>query len=48
LSSPAETDAQRIAALRPLGVSWIVLESGAATAFDCPYRNAAVEVCRLP
>jgi hypothetical protein len=48
LSAPSKTDGQRIAALRPLGVSWIVLESAAATAFDCPYRNAAVTVCRLP
>jgi hypothetical protein len=48
LSAPSETDAQRIAALQPLGVSWIVLQSPAATAFDCPYRNAAVKICRLP
>jgi hypothetical protein len=48
LSAPNETDRQRIAALSSLGVSWIVLESPAATAFDCPYRNAAVKVCRLP
>jgi type IV secretory pathway VirB2 component (pilin) len=48
LSAPNETDAQRIAALRPLGVSWIVLESPAGTALVCPYRNAAAKVCRLP
>jgi hypothetical protein len=48
LSAPNETDPRRIAALRPLGVSWIVLESPAATALECPYRNAAVKVCRLP
>lgn len=47
LSSRQETDARRIAALSPLGVSWVVLETGAATGFDCPYRNAAVKVCRL-
>lgn len=47
LSAPNETDAQRIAALRPLGVTWIVLESAATTSFDCPYRNAAAKVCRL-
>jgi hypothetical protein len=47
LSAPSETDLQRIAALRPLGVSWIVLESSVVTAFDCPYRNAAAKVCRL-
>jgi hypothetical protein len=47
LSGPAMTDAERLAALSPLGVSWVVLESGAATDFDCPYANAAVKVCRL-
>jgi hypothetical protein len=47
LSAQNETDSQRIRALGPLGVSWIVLESGAATSFDCPYRNAAAKVCRL-
>jgi hypothetical protein len=47
LSAPNETDSQRITTLRPLGVTWIVLKSGAATTFDCPYRNAAVTVCRV-
>ncbi|HEY4381896.1 MAG TPA: hypothetical protein VGN01_16225 [Acidobacteriaceae bacterium] len=42
------TDATRVAALAPLRVSWIVLKSKAVTEFDCPYQNAAVEVCRLP
>jgi hypothetical protein len=47
LSAPTTTDAQRIAALTPLGVSWLVLQSTASTHLDCPYRNAAVTVCRL-
>jgi hypothetical protein len=47
LSSRQETDAQRTAALSPFGVSWVVLEAGATTNFDCRYRNAAVTVCRL-
>jgi hypothetical protein len=47
LSAPATTDAQRLAALTPLGVSWLVLQSTAITHLDCPYRNAAVTVCRL-
>ena len=42
-----ESDAQRTAALRPLGVEWVVMAADAATNFDCPYRNAAVRVCRL-
>jgi hypothetical protein len=47
LSAPSETDENRSDALRPLGVTWIVLESGATTSLDCPYRNAAAQVCRL-
>jgi len=43
-----ETDAQRVATLRPLGVTWVVLERTAATRFTCDYENAAVKVCRLP
>lgn len=43
-----ESDAERIAALKPLGVSWIVLKAADKTGFDCPYTNAAVKVCRLP
>jgi hypothetical protein len=43
-----ETDAERLTALRPLGVTWIVLEQGAVTAFSCEYANTAVKVCRLP
>jgi len=47
LSAPSTTDAERLFVLRPLGVSWIVLDAGASTRLDCPYRNAAVTVCRL-
>ena len=43
-----EPDARRIALLRPLGVTWVVLERGAVTAFLCEYANEAVKVCRLP
>jgi hypothetical protein len=48
IDMPGMTDTQRIAALRPLGVSWVVLRAGATTNFDCPYRNEAVAVCPLP
>ena len=48
LSAPATTDAQRLAALRPLGVTWLLLESAAATQLQCPYANSAVKLCRLP
>jgi hypothetical protein len=43
-----ETDAARMDALRPLGVSWVVLDRRAATGFRCDYANAVVKVCRLP
>ncbi|MEO6805546.1 MAG: hypothetical protein ABI286_01145 [Edaphobacter sp.] len=43
-----EPDAARIAALRPLGVTWVVLETSPATGFACAYANDAVKVCRLP
>jgi hypothetical protein len=44
----AEADAQRIAALKPLGVTWVVLGREAATGFVCAYANETVKVCRLP
>jgi hypothetical protein len=44
----SEPDARRIAMLRPLGVTWVVLERKAVTAFACAYSNEAVKVCRLP
>jgi hypothetical protein len=47
LSAPATSDAKRIAALSPLGVSWLVLEAPAVTSFDCPYSNTSAKVCRL-
>jgi hypothetical protein len=47
LSAPNTTDAQRIAALAPLGVTWVVLQPSAATGLACPYANNAVRVCRL-
>jgi hypothetical protein len=43
-----EPDAKRLSLLRPLGVTWVVLERGAVTGFLCDYRNEAVKVCRLP
>ena len=43
----AESDADRLAALHPLDVTWIVLERSSPTAFACPYRNERVKVCRL-
>jgi len=43
-----EPDVRRVAALRPLGVTWVVLERNAVTGFVCEYANAMVKVCRLP
>jgi hypothetical protein len=42
------SDARRLASLRPLGVTWLVLERDAVTGFVCDYANGAVKVCRLP
>jgi len=42
-----ETDAARMAALRPLGADWVVLDRGAKTGFRCDYANDVVKVCRL-
>jgi hypothetical protein len=42
-----ESDALREARLRPLGVTWMLLRSAAATAHPCPYDNGTVKVCRL-
>jgi hypothetical protein len=44
----SEPDSLREAKLKPLGVTWIILESSSSTAFTCPYRNHTVKVCRLP
>jgi ABC-type uncharacterized transport system permease subunit len=42
------SDQERISRLRPVGVTWLLLSSSATTQFDCPYRNSAVIVCRMP
>ncbi|GGG99793.1 hypothetical protein GCM10011586_14200 [Silvibacterium dinghuense] len=42
------TDTQRLTRLRPFGVQWLLLPVRAHTSFDCPYRNIAAQVCRLP
>jgi hypothetical protein len=33
---------------RDFGVTWVVLQQPGMRALDCPYRNAAVLVCRVP
>ncbi|QMV19529.1 hypothetical protein GOB94_13170 [Granulicella sp. 5B5] len=43
----AQTDAERDARLRPLGVTWLILHADARTAHPCPYQNRDVKVCRL-
>jgi hypothetical protein len=43
-----ESDAQRIATLRPMGVTWVVLKRSSHTGFECDYANERVKVCRLP
>jgi hypothetical protein len=41
------SDAERRARLVPLGATWVVLSHSAVTAFDCPYNNHTVAVCRM-
>jgi hypothetical protein len=41
------TDEQRLARLKPLGVTWIVLPAQASTGFPCPFINPRVRVCRV-
>ncbi|MEI9980079.1 MAG: hypothetical protein WDN23_13970 [Edaphobacter sp.] len=43
-----EGDGRRLANLQPLGVTWVVLNREAVTAFVCEYANEMVKVCRLP
>jgi len=43
-----ESDADRLQALGPQGVDWVVLKRSATTSFSCDYANVAVKVCRLP
>jgi hypothetical protein len=43
-----QTDEERVARLKPLGVSWVVLQRDAVTRFACKYANGAAKVCRLP
>jgi hypothetical protein len=41
------TDSERVATLRPLGVTWLLLAPDAVTGFSCPYRNRVVAVCEM-
>lgn len=41
------SDTERLARLRRLGVTWLLLSSSAATSLPCPYRNGVAQVCRL-
>jgi hypothetical protein len=42
-----ESDTQRLAHLKPYGVTWILLPPNAQTHFPCPYQNSVTKVCRL-
>jgi hypothetical protein len=47
-SIDSESDAQRALALKPLGVTWVILSAESVTLWHCPYRNIAAKVCILP
>ncbi|HEY9139167.1 MAG TPA: hypothetical protein VIM67_12915, partial [Terriglobus sp.] len=42
------TDAVRVARVKPLGASWLLLPTEAATRLPCPYANTVAKVCRIP
>ncbi len=42
------SDTERDRRLRPFGVTWMVLHTGARTEHTCPYRNETVQICVLP
>ena len=44
----SEPDSLRLAKLKALGVTWVVLQANSQTTWSCPYRNPTVKVCRLP
>ncbi len=41
-------DATRAARLQRTGANWAVLSRDTVSAWNCPYRNSAVQVCRVP
>ena len=43
----AISDAERVACLRRLGATWVVLDADARTELECPYANASVRICRI-
>jgi len=43
----AMTDTERIAALAPYGVNWLLLGPGARTQFRCPYRSGVAMICEM-
>ncbi|HVT96671.1 MAG TPA: hypothetical protein VHE33_04140 [Acidobacteriaceae bacterium] len=47
LDANSMTDSQRIAALKPLGATWMLLPPQTGTDLPCPYRNSVVAVCRM-
>ncbi len=47
ISLDRHSDPERVQQLRGLGVDWILLSPQAATSLPCPFRNAAMKVCRL-
>lgn len=42
------TDAERIARIKPMGATWLLLPAEAVTAMPCPYVNPIAKVCRIP
>ncbi|WP_353068775.1 hypothetical protein RBB75_17095 [Tunturibacter empetritectus] len=43
-----DSERGRVAALKAVGATWVILERDAPTGFGCAYENDSVKVCRLP
>lgn len=41
------SDAERIAILKALGATWLLLPSNAKTQFPCPWHNAVATICKI-
>ena len=42
------SDATRVTTLKPLGATWLLLQSQTPTQLPCPYLNPTLKLCRLP
>ena len=48
LNLDTQSDATRLATLKPLGATWLLLQSSTPTQLPCPHTNHTLKLCRLP